>query len=111
MNARKDVECTQPRGKNPGAIKVELGDVYQKMQVLRAKNKLNDIKKYEKVRIRSCETHSDRVNRLNSTTLLKLVGADKNYVIVGNGVIRSKADLKEYAEQQKDSQGSEGDRS
>ena len=91
-----DAARTAPRDGRPGASKVELASTYEKLQILRYKSKCANIKKYEKVRIRGCEDHSDRVNHLNSTYLLKLMGKDKDHVVVGNGVIRSKADIAEF---------------
>ncbi len=91
------VERLASRNGKPGAVKVELGSIYEKMAVLRAKQKLNGHKKYDKVRVRSCESHSDRVNRINTGELLKLMGRDEEFVIVGNGLLKSKAALKEQA--------------
>ena len=41
----------------------------------------------------------DRINRLNSTYLLKLMGKDKEHVVVGNGAIWSKAEIAEFKKQ------------
>ena len=67
------------------------------MAVLRAKQKLNGHKKYAKVRICSCESLFDRVNRINTSELIKLMGREEEFVIVGNGLLKSKAALKEQS--------------
>ena len=89
-----NVECTTPRDNKPAAIKLELESVWDRVSVLKNKAKCNAKKKTANVRIRGCEEHADRVNRLNSMQLLKMIGKDKEFVIVGNGVIKSKAELK-----------------
>ena len=66
-------EHASPCNNKPGAIKVELASVYEKIAVLRAKQQLNSHDKYDKVRIRSCESQSDRVNRLNTSEMLKII--------------------------------------
>ena len=70
-------------------------------------------KKFKNFHIRSCESHSDRVNRINTTELLKIMGVADEYVIIGNGVLKSRVALKELAEARKESQGGDnngGDR-
>ena len=104
-----DLARTSPRDGRPGAIKVELSSTYKKLHILRLKRKCADIKKYEKVRIRGCEDHSDWVNRLNSTYLLKLLGKDKDHVVVGNGVIRSKAEIAEFHKKNKENEAAATD--
>ena len=99
-----DSARTSPRDGKPGAIKVELGSTYEKLQILRLKSKCSETKKFEKVRIRGCEDHSDRVNRLNSSYLLKLMGKDKEHVVVGNGVIHSKVDMAEFKKRQEEAE-------
>ena len=98
-----NTERTTPRDNKPAAIKVELETVWDRVSVLKNKSKCNAKKKTANVRIHGCEEHADRVNRLNSMQLLKLMGKDKEFVIVGNGVIKSKAELKSSS--QRSSQG------
>ena len=82
-----------PCGKRPGAVK----STYKKMQILRAKHCLSLLSKYSHLRIRLCESHADHVNRINTTELLKLISKEKEYVIMGNGVVRSREELKKLA--------------
>ncbi len=92
------------------AIKVELCNVYNKMQVLRSKTKCTESKKHERVKIRSCETHYDLVNRQNTNQLLKLIGMSEKYVVVGNRLLKLKDELKKKdTEEGSSGGGSNGD--
>ena len=104
-----DSARTSPRDGKSGAIKVELSSTYEKLQILRLKSKFAEIKKYEKVPVRGCKDHSDRVHRLNSNYLLKLLGEDKDHVVVGNGVIRSKLEMAEFKKRQEEAKGDADD--
>ena len=95
--------------KRVAAVKVELNSAYEKMQIMRLKHKLSDSTKYSKVHIRSCESHSDRVNRINTTEILKIMGISDDYVILGNGVLKSKAALQELAQAREELTENDGD--
>ena len=88
------VERAGSRDGKPGAVRVELDSLYEKKQVLRAKHMCKTNPKSAKVRIRGCESHQDRVNRLNCTYMLKLMGKGEEHFVVGNGVISQKLKLK-----------------
>ena len=71
----------------PGLVKMEFNTIDDKVAVLRAKQNLS-VKggKYERVYIRSSQTHEERLMRLNFDTLLKEIPAMKDtHRITGNG--------------------------
>ncbi len=94
-------ERASPRDNKPGAVKVELEDTWAKLTVLRAKQKCNLKPATSKIRIRGCENHSDRVNRQNSSFILKLLGKDKECMVVANGLIKTKDEIKSFVEKKK----------
>ncbi len=75
-----------------GVVKVELRDVYEKMQVLKNKGKCAQFVELKNVNIRTCDTHESMVNKTNMRFLLSQMGKTKNYVVASNGFIRRKTD-------------------
>ena len=90
----KNIERSGARDGKPGAVKVELDSIYEKKQVLRANKNCNASKATLMIRIKGCESHSDRINRMNCTYLLKMMGKGEDHFVVGNGLIKSKAEVK-----------------
>ncbi len=93
-------ERTLPRNDHPAANKCELANVWEKVSVLKHKLKCNDSASTSKIHIKVCESHSDRVNHLNSNTLLEILGQSEEFV-VGKGVIKARKDLKDATVQHK----------
>ena len=93
----KAVERTRPRSfseavrgeegaaERPGVVKVRLGSVQQKVDCLRKKKDLNQKTAYKAVRIRGCEDHASRLNRLNMDTLLTHMGHRDEFMFTGSG--------------------------
>ena len=66
-----NVERIEPRGVNQiGLIHVELANVTEKINVLRAKRRCLNVADTKDVIIRTCDSHDSRVNELNSRKLL-----------------------------------------
>ena len=84
-----NIERASARDGKPGAVCVELDSLSDKKQVLRAKHKCKNSKDYAKTRIKGSESHSDRVNQINCSYLLKLLGKDSDHFVVSNGLIKS----------------------
>ena len=59
-----------PRGKGPGLVLLELGDVEDKITVMNAKQSLRNKDEYKNLDLRTAEGHTDRLMRLNFNTLL-----------------------------------------
>ena len=96
---------TSPREDKSAAKKVELCNVFDKMLVLHNKTKCTESKKYEHGKIRSCETHSNLVNRQSTNQLLKLMGLSDKYVVVSNGLLKSKMEVKNKGEDREGASG------
>ncbi len=87
----ENVERTAPRGKNQlGVVKVELSCLEDKISVLRAKRKCEDLDRDAKVTIRTCESHIERVARINNKFLLQHLGINEEFIITGHGIIKPK---------------------
>ena len=66
-----NVERTKPWGADQiGVVKVELDSIDDKIDVLHAKKKCDSEDKSERITIRSCESHVERVARINTKFLL-----------------------------------------
>jgi hypothetical protein len=79
-------------GKNgkPGIIKMEMPRKEDKINVLRAKQKLKDSPDYRRVYLRSSLTHAERLIQLNFKEILQDLPNGGNYRITGHGrVIRN----------------------
>ena len=77
----------------PGVLKVELYDVDDKVEILRAKRKVDEHKKYANVSIKNCESHVERANRFNCKLRLSKFPDGDSYTITGHGLIKAKAEL------------------
>ncbi len=86
----KFYERTTSKSEKPGVIKVELKDAYDKVAMLRAKKKCEDVARTKKVKISSCDSHESRVSKLNARFILSKLPGAKNFIVTGNGVIREK---------------------
>ena len=98
------ITCTEratPRDGKPGAVKVELSSTWDKIAVLHAKQKCNGSPTTKNIRIKGCESHADRVNRQNSSFILKLMGKNNDCVIAGNGLIKTKAEMQALTDKRK----------
>ena len=73
------------RGDGVGLVLLELADLDSKKEVLRAKTKLRGNPAYSNLYVRSAEGHTDRLIRLNFTTLLRHFELTRQYRITGSG--------------------------
>ena len=69
----------------PGAVKVKLASLPQKIKCLRNKQKLKQKDTHKGVFIRSCEDHASRLNRLNMDTLLREMNVRDSFRFTGSG--------------------------
>jgi hypothetical protein len=78
----------------PGLLKIELESEEQKVVVLRQKEKLKGSEFYDKVYVRSSQSHAERMNQMNMKTLMSLIpGADgQNLYFTGNGRLQTRED-------------------
>ena len=86
----KNAKRTPFRENKPGAVvKIEFENKEDKINVLKQKKNLaNSV--YKKVFIRSSQTHAERLMQLNTMTLLKELGKDNKFRILGNGKLVEK---------------------
>lgn len=76
---------TPHRNGKPGIVKIEMEDVQAKIQILRAKAKLQDYKVLGNVFIRGSQTHVERLIDLNFKTLLGEIPGGRKYRVTGSG--------------------------
>ena len=87
------VDRTKPRGNNMhGVVKVELSCLEEKIEVLRAKRKCEDMESNDRIIIKTCESHIERVVRINPKFLLTNLELNENYTITGHRLIKPKKD-------------------
>jgi molecular chaperone GrpE (heat shock protein) len=77
----------------PGIVKIEFNSKAEKITVLRAKKTLANSEHYQRVYIRSSQTHTERLLQLNTKTILKELGAEEKYRLTGSGRLVLKANL------------------
>lgn len=73
------------RGRNPGLVLIELSDLNDKKEVLRAKMSLREQAAYKNLYLRSAEGHTDRLLRLNFQTLLDHLDLTNRFRFTGSG--------------------------
>ena len=83
------------RDGRPGVIKIELCSKEDKIEVLRNKNKLGNSDKFQKVFIRSSQSHTERLIELNFKTLLQEIPNRGQYRVTGNGRLVNKQNNEE----------------
>ena len=83
------------RDGRPGVIKLELCSKEDKIEVLRNKNKLGNSDKFQKVFIRSSQSHTERLIELNFKTLLQEIPNGGQYRVTGNGRLVNKQNNEE----------------
>ena len=88
------------RGPGPGLVLLELTDLDSKKEVLRAKLKLRDNPAYRNLYVRSAEGHTDRLIRLNFTTLLRHLELTNEFRITGNGRLVPRRPAQDGAQRQ-----------
>ena len=81
----KNTKCTPMREGKPGIVKMELYNTSDKLLVLKNKSKLKDIGPLSRVRIRSSQSHEQRLLQQHTMELLKLQGKDQDYYFNGSG--------------------------
>ena len=91
--AVKTMERRNLSSSTPPLVKVELKDEKTKIQALRARPQLAGKTKFKNIRMRSSQSHEERIMALNSKLLLSLIPGGENYVVTGNSRIVSKDDL------------------
>ena len=69
----------------PSLVKIAFLSLEQKIEVLRAKQKLTNSQEFNKVRIWSSKTHNERLLEINCKTLLNLIPGGNNYRLAANG--------------------------
>lgn len=72
-----------------GVVKIQFQNKEHKIAALRNKNKLNDTR-FSRVRMRSSQTHVERIANYNTQILLKELKMDDKYRISGNGRLVSR---------------------
>ena len=65
-----------------------------KITVLRAMKKCDSDDKDKQITIKSCESHIERVARINTKFLLNQLDLSETYSITGHGLIKAKLDMK-----------------
>ena len=73
------------RGRGPGLVQLELNDIEDKKTVLKAKTNLKNCPEYNNIYVRSAEGHTDRLMRLNFTTLLDHLNITREFRFTGSG--------------------------
>ncbi len=92
----KDVSRTKARGDGKvGVIKVEQWSTEDKIELLRAKKKCSEYDTLADVSIKGCESHQERVNRMNNKFLLSKIPGGDDFTITGHGIIKRKMDNKD----------------
>ena len=71
----------------PGLVKVALRNKEQKIELLRAKQRLKDHGMYKKLFIRSSQTHQERVSIMNTKALLDIIPGGNSYWVSSHGKI------------------------
>ncbi len=106
-------EQTDSRNGKPGVIKIELANAFDKIAVLRAKRKCDEVEEAKDVRISSCDSHDARVSKINTRFILSRLPNAKDYMVTSHGVIRPKAkkdtDEKDDEAEKKDEAEGDGD--
>ncbi len=92
------VACKRFNSRNdkPGLVKIALSDKAEKIAVLRGKSNIADRSLY----IRSSQNHLERLNAVNSRTLLNLLPSGNNYRLTGSGRIVPRMDREQDRVQQ-----------
>ena len=86
-----DVKRCPDRGTGkPPLLKIAFETVNQKVEVLRAKKKLNDSSEFKNVYFRSSKNHTERILELNAKTLLSQIPNGNQFRVTGNGRIVKK---------------------
>ncbi len=87
---------SKPRDESKlGVVKVQVASTAEKIEILRAKKKVEEHEDTDEVIIRACESHDARAQRLNAKLLLSKFPDGKKYYITGHGLIRLKENYKE----------------
>ncbi len=96
----KDVrvaKCLRFRSRNekPGLVKIALESKEQKIAILRGKRELLKTAKYKTIRLRSSQTHAERLNELNMRKMLNMIPrGDSFYVSASGRVLEKGAEIK-----------------
>lgn len=74
----------------PGLVKVALRNVEERKTVLSAKKGLKDNPRFKNLFIRGSQSHAERIAQMNTRTLLKEFGCEKDYRITSHGKLQKK---------------------
>ena len=80
------------RGSGPGLVKIQLRTLEEKKTVLRAKQKLQNTE-WPRVYLRSSKSHMERLNELNTKTLLKMIPGGQDMRLTGSGRLMHKDEI------------------
>ena len=73
------------RNGKSGVIKIELASKDDKIEILKNKHALTSSRDYQRVFLRSSQTHAERLIELNFKTLLKEIPNGNQFRVTGNG--------------------------
>ena len=82
------------RGRGPGLLKVELENEEQKIELLRAKMRFNDLE--PDCWIRSSQSHAERLNDVNMKTLLTIIPGGEKWKVTANGRLEEKDESAQF---------------
>ena len=79
------------RDGRPGIIKLEVKNLAEKLDILHAKGALKHNKVFERVFIRSSQSHEQRLLQQHTTEVLKLIGKENDFYFNGSGRLVKKS--------------------
>lgn len=90
----RPVKCMrlQSNTNRPGIVKMRVKTLQEKKDILRAKQQLKDTREYQRVYIRSSQSHEERLIRMNMETILEELPNGSQYRMTGNGRVVRKDD-------------------
>ena len=87
-----DAKRTPHRNGQPEIVKIQFESKGDKIKALKEKKKLKDSGAYNRVYIRSSQTHTQRIMHLNTKALLDVTGAGNQLRMTGSGSLIPKDD-------------------
>ncbi|VDI82492.1 Hypothetical predicted protein [Mytilus galloprovincialis] len=84
----KSVHRKETRGQHPGIVIVETNSYDDKSKIMKNKRKLKTVKKYENIYIDNDQSYETRNLQASFRTVLREMGKEKDYKIVGNRLVK-----------------------
>ena len=84
----KSVHRKETRGPHPGIVIVETNSYDDKSKIMKNKRKLKTVKKYENIYIDNDQSYETRNLQASFRTVLREMGKEKDYKIVGNRLVK-----------------------